>query len=55
MFFDLVRLTDFDEAKQEFNVPGLDFFASNLREQLFNYLDGDITEIILTNIINDQL
>lgn len=45
-YLDSIRVSDFEEAKQAFDVEGIDFFSDNLKADLYNYIDQDVlTEI----------
>lgn len=41
-YFNQIRITDFNEVKQTFILDDLNFFADDLEEELYNYLDDDI-------------
>jgi hypothetical protein len=41
-FFDRIHIDSFEKIEAEFQIEGLDFFSSDLRYQLYHYLDQDI-------------
>ncbi len=45
-FYERIHLNSFEEIQDEFIIENLDFFASDLRYQLYHYLDQDIQSSI---------
>ncbi len=53
-YFNQIKITNFNEIKNQFKIDRLNFFASDLRGELYRYLDVDIRSSIEGEKIEDE-
>ncbi|QLY40730.1 hypothetical protein HF295_07650 [Hujiaoplasma nucleasis] len=41
-YLDSIRISNFEQAKEDFFVEGIDFFTEDLKSELYNYIDKDL-------------